>query len=48
MENLIEVLKRFDSLETVIAELKGCELDGNAEIWELTEYLENETDYANE
>ena len=48
MKNLIDALKRFDSLETVIAELEVCELDECAEILELAEYLNDEADYANE
>lgn len=48
MENLIEALKRFDSLETVIAELEVCDMDENAEISDLVDYLNDEADYANE
>lgn len=49
MKNLIEVLRRFDSLETVIAELEVFESDENAEITvdDLAEYLNDELDYAN-
>lgn len=45
MEQLIEALSRFDSLETVIAELK--EYDGNEDIEDIAEYLKDEADYAN-
>lgn len=48
MRQLIDALKRFDSLETVIAELEVCELDENSEIYELADYLNDEADYANE
>jgi len=44
MESFIEALKRFDSLETVIAELKAY--DGNETIEDITEYLNDEADYA--
>ncbi len=49
IKSLIEVLRRFDSLETVIAELEVFEADDNAEITvdDLTEYLNDELDYAN-
>jgi len=45
MEQFIEALQRFDSLETVIAELK--EYAGNGTIEDITEYLNDEADYAN-
>lgn len=50
IKNLIEVLRRFDSLETVIAELEVFEAEENAEITvdNLTEYLNDEADYSNE
>lgn len=50
MKNLIDALKRFDSLETIIAELEVCDMDGNTELTvdDLAEYLNNEADYANE
>lgn len=50
MKNLIDALKRFDSLETVIAELEVFDADENAEITvdDLAEYLNDEADYANE
>lgn len=49
IKNLIEALKRFDSLETVIAELEVFDADENAEITvdDLAEYLNDEADYAN-
>lgn len=46
MKNLIEALKRFDSLETVIAELE--QFDREDTIDDLVEYLNDEADYANE
>lgn len=47
MRDLINALKRFDSLETVIAELEAChDMSDNADIYELVEYLNNEADYA--
>lgn len=50
IKNLIEVLRRFDSLETVIAELEVFDAEENAEITvdNLTEYLNDEADYSNE
>lgn len=50
IKNFIEALRRFDSLETVIAELEVFDADENAEITVdvLTEYLNDEADYANE
>ena len=50
MKNLIDALKRFDSLETVIAELEVCDMDKKTEITvdDLAEYLNDEADYANE
>lgn len=49
IKKLIEALKRFDSLETVIAELEVFDADENAEITVdvLAEYLNDEADYAN-
>lgn len=46
MKNLIEVLKRFDSLETVIAELEHFDREETLE--DLVEYLNDEADYARE
>lgn len=43
MEELIKALQRFDSLETVIAELKAYDRGGGIE--ELVEYLNDEADY---
>ena len=43
MEELIKALQRFDSLETVIAELKAY--DRGDSIEELVEYLNDEADY---
>ena len=50
MKNLINALKRFDSLETVIAELEASDFDENDEITvdDLADYLNDEADYANE
>lgn len=50
MKNLIEALKRFDSLETVIAELEVFDAGENLEITvdDLADYLNDEADYANE
>lgn len=48
MENLIKALERFDSLETVIEELKAYDNDREVTIEAVTEYLEDEADYANE
>lgn len=50
MKNLIDALKRYDSLETVIAELEVFDADENAEITvdDLAEYLNDEADYSNE
>ena len=45
MKELIKALQKFDSLETVIAELK--EFDREETIEDLVEYLNDETDYAN-
>lgn len=44
MENLIKALQRFDSLETIIAELKVFDRDETIE--DLAEYLNDEADYA--
>lgn len=46
MEELIKALQRFDSLETVIAELKAYDREDGID--ELVEYLNDEADYANE
>lgn len=46
MKNLIKALERFDSLETVVAELKVY--DRGDSIEELADYLNDEADYANE
>lgn len=43
MEELIMALQRFDSLETVIAELKAYDREDGIE--ELVEYLNDEADY---
>lgn len=50
MKNLIEALERFDSLETILAELKVADFGENEEITvdDLAEYLNEEADYANE
>ena len=46
MKNLIEALKRFDSLETVISELEHFDREDTLE--DLVEYLNDEADYARE
>lgn len=46
MEELIDALKRFDSLETVIAELKAYDDNREMTIEAITEYLNDEADYA--
>ena len=43
LEELIMALQRFDSLETVIAELKAYDREDGIE--ELVEYLNDEADY---
>lgn len=48
MKNLIKVLERYDSLETVISELKAYDDDREVSVEAITEYLEDEADYANE
>jgi hypothetical protein len=44
MHDLIKALARFDSLSTVIEELR--EFDGEETIENVTEYLNDEADYA--
>ena len=46
MEELVKALKRFDSLETVIAELEHFDREDTLE--DLIEYLNDEADYATE
>ena len=48
MENLINTLKRYDNLETVIAVLEAYDDDGSEEMTvdEIAEYLSDEADYA--
>lgn len=48
MENLVKALKRFDSLETVIAELEAYDYDSAEEVTveDLADYLNDEADYA--
>lgn len=48
MKNLVEALKRFDSLETVIAELEAYDGDSTEEVTveDLADYLNDEADYA--
>jgi hypothetical protein len=46
MEELVKALKRFDSLETVIAELEHFDREDILE--DLIEYLNDEADYATE
>lgn len=45
MEEFIKALKRFDSLKTVIAELE--QYDREITVEDITEYLNDESDYAN-
>ncbi|MDO4333848.1 MAG: hypothetical protein Q4C58_14350 [Eubacteriales bacterium] len=45
MVELIRALQKYDSLETVIAELKAY--DGDETIEDIAEYLDAEADYAN-
>lgn len=45
MNELIKALERYDSLETVVAELKAY--DGDRSIEDIAEYLNDEADYAN-
>lgn len=49
MEEFIKALQRFDSLETVIAELKAYDSDRDREttIENIVEFLNDEADYAN-
>lgn len=47
MKELIDALRRFDSLETVIAELEAFDGNTTMTIEELAEYLNDEADYAN-
>ena len=48
MKNLIDALKRYDSLETVIEELEVFDADENEiTVDDLAEYLKDEADYAN-
>lgn len=46
MENLIKALERFDSLETVIEELKANDNDREVTIEAVAEYLEDELYYS--
>lgn len=48
MKNLVKALKRFDSLEAVIAELEvyDRESEGEVTIEDLADYLNDEADYA--
>lgn len=46
MKEFIKALKRFDSLETVIAELEHFDREYTLE--DLVEYLNDEADYARE
>lgn len=48
MENLVKALKRFDSLETVIAELEVYDRETEEEVTveDLADYLNDEADYA--
>ncbi len=48
MENLVKALKRFDSLEAVIAELEvyDRETEGEVTAEDLADYLNDEADYA--
>lgn len=46
MNEFIRALKRFDSLETIIAELEHFDREDTLE--DLVEYLNDEADYAKE
>ena len=48
MENLVKALKRFDSLETVIAGLEAYDrqYEENITVEDVAEYLNDEADYA--
>lgn len=48
MENLIKALKKFDSIETVIAELEAYDgqWEGEITVEDVAEYLNDEADYA--
>lgn len=46
MSELIKALRKFDSLETVIAELEHFDREDTLE--DLVEYLNDEADYARE
>lgn len=46
MKELIRALKRFDSLETIIAELECYDREDTLE--DLIDYLDDEADYASE
>lgn len=48
MENLIKALKKFDSIETVIAELEAYDrqCEGEITVEDVAEYLNDEADYA--
>ena len=50
LRKLIDAMKRFDSLETVIAELNAFDADTKLEITidDLADYLNDEADYARE
>lgn len=50
LRKLIDAMKRFDSLETVIAELNAFDADTELEITidDLADYLNDEADYARE
>lgn len=45
MNDLIKVLERYDSLETVIAELRAYNKE-NVTIEDVIDYLNDEADYA--
>lgn len=47
MEEFIKALSRFDSLETVIEELRNYDR-GVEDLEEITEYLNDEADYLQE
>lgn len=48
LTNLIKALERFGDLETVIEELKVYDDDREITVDAISEYLEDEADYANE
>ena len=49
IDELIEALQRFDSLDTVISEIREFNVEDDGDMIEdLTEFLNGEADYCNE